>query len=84
MYALALCARDPKRHSVIALDEAWVLFDSSVGRQLLDRTSRLSRSQNRSLFCFPLNRSSTLKSSSFGCGELCQPPVWVRVFPLTN
>jgi hypothetical protein len=49
MYALTLCARDPKRHSVIALDEAWVLFDSSVGRQLLDRTSRLSRSQNLSL-----------------------------------
>jgi hypothetical protein len=49
MYALSLCARDPERHSVIALDEAWVLFDSSVGRQLLDRTSRLSRSQNLSL-----------------------------------
>lgn len=49
MYALALCARDPERHSVIALDEAWVLFDSSVGRSLLDRTSRLSRSQNLSL-----------------------------------
>ena len=24
------------------------------------------------------------QSSSFGCGELCPPPVWVRVFPLTN
>jgi hypothetical protein len=49
MYALNLCARDPKRHSVISLDEAWVLFDSSVGRALLDRASRLSRSQYLSL-----------------------------------
>jgi hypothetical protein len=24
------------------------------------------------------------QSSSFGCGELCPPPAWVRVFPLTN
>lgn len=49
MYALNLCCRNPERHSVLALDEAWVLFDSSVGRTLLDRTSRLSRSQNLSL-----------------------------------
>jgi len=49
MYALALCARNPERHSVIALDEAWVLFNSTVGRSLLDSTSRLSRFQNLSL-----------------------------------
>ncbi len=49
MYALRLCAQDQKRHSVIALDEAWVLFDSSVGRSLLDRAARLSRSQYLSL-----------------------------------
>lgn len=49
VYALRLCAADPDRHSVIGLDEAWVLFDSSVGRSLLDRSSRLSRSQNLTL-----------------------------------
>jgi AAA-like domain len=49
MYALGLGTHDPERHSVIALDEAWVLFDSSVGRNLLDRASRVSRSQYLSL-----------------------------------
>ena len=49
LYALTLCTRDPERHSVLALDEAWVLFDSSVGRNLLDRASRVSRSQYLSL-----------------------------------
>jgi hypothetical protein len=49
MYALRLCERDTERHSVIALDEAWVLFESSVGRNLLDRASRVSRSQYLSL-----------------------------------
>ncbi|HVX33962.1 MAG TPA: ATP-binding protein [Solirubrobacterales bacterium] len=49
MYALNLCGRDPDRHSVIALDEAWVLFDSAVGLSLLDGAARKSRSQNLSL-----------------------------------
>jgi len=49
MYALNLCSRDPDRHSVIALDESWVLFDSAVGLSLLDHAARKSRSQNLSL-----------------------------------
>jgi len=49
MYALSMCARDPKRHSVLALDEAWVLFNSMVGRALLHSTSRQSRFENISL-----------------------------------
>ncbi|MBS1861866.1 MAG: ATP-binding protein [Actinobacteria bacterium] len=49
MYALNLCGRDPDRHSVIALDEAYVLFDSAVGLALLDHAARRSRSQNLSL-----------------------------------
>lgn len=49
MYALNLASRDRDRHSVIALDEAWVLFESSVGRSLLHHASRKSRSQNLSL-----------------------------------
>lgn len=46
IFALSLCASDPSRHSVIGFDEAWVLFGSSVGRSLLERISRLGRSQN--------------------------------------
>ncbi len=46
IYALALSATDPTRHSVIGLDEAWVLFGSAAGRNLLERLSRLGRSQN--------------------------------------
>lgn len=49
LYALALCAKDPSRHSAIASDEAWVLFETAIGRALLDRASRVSRSQNLSL-----------------------------------
>jgi AAA-like domain len=49
MYALAVCARNPERHSVIALDEAWVLLNSIVGRSLLESTSRQSRFENISL-----------------------------------
>jgi hypothetical protein len=49
LYALSLCARDPDRHSVLGCDEAWVVFETAIGRALLDRASRLSRSQNLSL-----------------------------------
>ncbi len=49
MYALAVCARNPERHSVIALDEAWVLLNSALGRALLESTSRQSRFENISL-----------------------------------
>jgi hypothetical protein len=45
-YALRLCARDKKRHAVLAIDEAWSLLESSAGRALLSRISRLGRSQN--------------------------------------
>jgi hypothetical protein len=44
MYALRICAQDPSRHSVFASDESWVLFSTPVGRALLDRIARLSRS----------------------------------------
>jgi hypothetical protein len=46
IYALQLTSSDPSRHSVLALDEAWVLFGSAAGRNLLERLSRLGRSQN--------------------------------------
>jgi AAA-like domain len=45
-YALRLCATDPERHSVLAMDEAWALLADSQGRALLERISRLGRSQN--------------------------------------
>jgi AAA-like domain len=45
-YALRLCASDPDRHSVLAMDEAWALLADSQGRALLERMSRLGRSQN--------------------------------------
>jgi hypothetical protein len=45
-YALRLCASDPGRHSVLAMDEAWALLADSQGRALLERISRLGRSQN--------------------------------------
>jgi hypothetical protein len=47
-YALRLCASDPARHSVLAMDEAWALLADSQGRALLERISRLGRSQNLS------------------------------------
>jgi hypothetical protein len=47
-YALRLCASDPSRHSVLAMDEAWALLADSQGRALLERISRLGRSQNLS------------------------------------
>lgn len=46
MYALRLCTAQRDRHSVCALDEAWVLFSSTVGRSLLDRMARFGRFQN--------------------------------------
>jgi hypothetical protein len=49
LYALSICARDPERHSVFGCDEAWFVFETAIGRALLDRASRLSRSQNLSL-----------------------------------
>lgn len=45
-YALRLCATDTKRHSVLAMDEAWALMSDTQGRALLERISRLGRSQN--------------------------------------
>jgi hypothetical protein len=45
-YALRLCASHPDRHSVLAMDEAWALLADSQGRALLERISRLGRSQN--------------------------------------
>lgn len=45
-YALRLCATDTARHSVLAMDEAWALTSDSQGRALLERISRLGRSQN--------------------------------------
>ena len=45
-YALRLCASDTSRHSVLAMDEAWALTSDSQGRALLERISRLGRSQN--------------------------------------
>jgi hypothetical protein len=45
-YAVRLCASDPSRHSVLAMDEAWALLADSQGRALLERISRLGRSQN--------------------------------------
>jgi hypothetical protein len=45
-YALRLCASDTARHSVLVMDEAWALLADSQGRALLERISRLGRSQN--------------------------------------
>lgn len=45
-YALRLCASDTERHSVLAMDEAWALLADNQGRALLERISRLGRSQN--------------------------------------
>jgi AAA-like domain len=45
-YALRLCATDTDRHSVLAMDEAWALLADNQGRALLERISRLGRSQN--------------------------------------
>jgi len=46
VYALRLTAVDPKRHSVLGFDEAWVLLSDAAGRALVDRISRLGRAQN--------------------------------------
>jgi hypothetical protein len=45
-YALRLTAADTRRHSVLAMDEAWALTSDSQGRALLERIGRLGRSQN--------------------------------------
>ena len=45
-YALRLCATNTGRHSVLAMDEAWALMSDTQGRALLERISRLGRSQN--------------------------------------
>ncbi len=45
-YALRLCASERGRHSVLAMDEAWALTSDTQGRALLERISRLGRSQN--------------------------------------
>ena len=45
-YALRLCATDPGRHAVLAMDEAWALTSDAQGRALLERIARMGRSQN--------------------------------------
>jgi len=45
-YALRLCATETTRHAVLAMDEAWALMSDTQGRALLERISRLGRSQN--------------------------------------
>jgi hypothetical protein len=45
-YALRLCVTDTTRHSVLAMDEAWALTSDAQGHALLERISRLGRSQN--------------------------------------
>ena len=47
-FAMRLAA-DPERHSVVVLDEAWMLLGSADGRRLVDRLARLGRSQNATL-----------------------------------
>jgi hypothetical protein len=46
VYALRLTSADPRRHSVLGFDEAWVLLSDAAGRSLVDRISRLGRAQN--------------------------------------
>lgn len=46
VYALRLTTADPRRHSVLGFDEAWVLLSDAAGRALVDRISRLGRAQN--------------------------------------
>lgn len=46
VYALALTSRDRRRHSVLGIDEAWVLLADSAGRSLIDRISRQGRAMN--------------------------------------
>jgi AAA-like domain len=46
VYALRLTTADPRRHSVLGFDEAWVLLADASGRSLVDRISRLGRAQN--------------------------------------
>ncbi|MGB7589058.1 MAG: ATP-binding protein [Solirubrobacterales bacterium] len=45
-YALRLCVTDTTRHAVLAMDEAWALTTDAQGHALLERISRLGRSQN--------------------------------------
>lgn len=46
VYALRLTSHDPRRHSVLGFDEAWVLLSDSSGRALVDRISRMGRARN--------------------------------------
>jgi hypothetical protein len=46
VYALALTSRDRRRHSVLGIDEAWVLLADGAGRALIDRISRQGRAMN--------------------------------------
>ena len=46
VYALRLTSADPRRHSMLGFDEAWVLLSDAAGRSLVDRISRLGRAQN--------------------------------------
>jgi hypothetical protein len=47
--ALRLCASDPTRHAAMVTDESWVFTGDSLGLAMLERMSRLGRSQNVSL-----------------------------------
>jgi hypothetical protein len=46
VYALSLTSRDRRRHSVLGIDEAWVLLADGAGRALIDRISRQGRAMN--------------------------------------
>jgi hypothetical protein len=45
-YGLQLMADDPGVHTVLGLDEAWVLVGTPAGRRLIRRANRLGRAQN--------------------------------------
>lgn len=46
VYGLRLASTDPRRHSVLGCDEAWVLLSDAAGRRLIDRILRVGRAEN--------------------------------------
>lgn len=48
-YALRLCTTDPTRHAATVTDEGWIFTHDSEGMAMLDRMSRLGRSQDATL-----------------------------------
>jgi energy-coupling factor transporter ATP-binding protein EcfA2 len=46
IYALRLCTERRDQHSIFSLDEAWVLFSTSIGRRVLAEMARSGRFQN--------------------------------------